>query len=335
MNWCDDALRVAALRLLLCGKVKRTDVADAFLRQLDDIGIVVPSRQKDLFCLAPDRTQDFKEYLFARWPGYAVAAEAFSEQTDTITVAQLRGLRRVHLKSPDGFARLNRKTWSAWAGAHSKSGEAGQPDDLDLTVDDTLRVRVNDGLRLRSMDGHEIDLGVWQTMMGESIFSERAFAENWTLCGTMPDQIVTVENLGAFVDIKKPPKCLIVHTPGWNTTLTMRLIERLPASISWWHFGDIDPNGLKMGLLMGGKNAGSRKPRVWIPRATQALLKSHSLRLDKPWPVSDLPLSLTANESVAWLVREQRWMEHEAVVLQPDFAQELKELKELACPGAP
>lgn len=327
MNWTSDDLRVSALRLLLCGQVRRTGASDAFLRQLDEIELVTPAaRQKGLFLLVPSGEDGLKNYLSTRWPEYAEAAKAFAGQADTITVAQLRALRRVHLQSPSSFTRLNRKTWSAWAGAHSKSGEAGQPDGLELTVDDALRARVNEGLRLRGEDGSELDLAAWQRVMSESIFPERAFCENWTLCGAMPECIVTVENLGAFVDIKKPPGCLLIHSPGWNTTLATRLVARLPEAIAWWHFGDMDANGLKIGLSMSAEGNALRKPRIWVPRAAGQMMQSHSLALSAPWSVQDIPEDLQRNETLAWMIENQRWMEHESVVLSAEFSEELASL---------
>lgn len=328
MNWTSDDLRVAALRLLLGGQVRRTGASDLFLRQLDEIDLVTPApRQKDVFLLAHDGANRLGNYLSTRWPEYAEVAQAFAGQADTITVAQLRALRRVHLKSPEGFARLNRKTWSAWAGAHSKSGEIGQPDNVALTIDDALRFKVNEGLRLRSEDASELDLSAGQRVTGETIFPERAFSAAWTLCGTMPRSIVTVENLGAFVDIPKPPGCLLIHSPGWNTVLATRLVAKLPTCIPWWHFGDMDGNGLKIGLTMQAEGDPLRKPRVWIPQATRELLHSHALPLEAPWRVMDIPPELLSNETLAWLVAQQKWMEHEAVVLLPAFCEELASLQ--------
>lgn len=326
MNWTDEDLQVAALRLMLRRWLKRTKASTHFLEQLEQIGIAAPTRRRDEFELVNGRENDLKTYLFSRWPDYAIAAAAFMNQPDSIDVAQLRALRRVHLQSPSGFRQLNRKTWSAWAGAHSKSGEGSTPSDVELTVDDVLRVRVNLGLRIRGDDGSELDLDAWQRLLKETVIPERAFSGEWAFSGTMPTVILTVENLGAFEDIQKPTGCLLIHTPGWNTTLGMRFMAKMPADIPWWHFGDLDPNGLKIGMSLGITGMEARKPRIWIPPSAEQLLETHSLKQEAPWPVGEIPDHILANESIAWLVHKGRWMEHEAMVLLSEFTDDLASL---------
>lgn len=326
MNWRDEELQVAALRLLLNGQTKKSQASSALLDQLDEIGVITPTRRRDQFEVVAGRETDLRKYLSTRWPEYAQAESVFRHQPGAPDAAQLRALRRKHLESPTSFQQLHHKTWSAWNGAHSKSGEFSSPAGLKLTTDDIVRMRVNTGIRIKKTDDTELDLGAWQQLTSEAIVSERAFADEWSFCGTMPRVILTVENLGSFVDITKPPGCMLIHSPGWNTTLATRLVAKLPTDIPWWHFGDLDPNGLKIGMSLGIEGNQARKPSIWIPHAAQQLLESHSLKRDQPWPVNAIPNYLLANESIAWLVHHGRWMEHEAIVLLPEFAVELANL---------
>lgn len=71
MNWKSDELKVAALRLLLGGSLRRT--------------------------------QEYRRYLGTRWPDYAEVARAFTDRGVELSVAALRALRHAHLfpRPPD------------------------------------------------------------------------------------------------------------------------------------------------------------------------------------------------------------------------------------------
>ena len=320
MNWQDDALRVAALKLLLRGELKCSPTTHELINELDDIGLIVPTRRHNHYQLVAHRQADYHTYLISRWLDYAVYAHHFTKD-EPLNVASLRTLRRAVLEMPATFSRLNRKTWSAWASAHSKSCYASPPEGLTITADDVLRVRVNDGLCLSSQGGDVFDLEVWQRLANETVLPERAFAENWTLTGVLPELILTVENLGAFVDIQKPANCLLLLSPGWNDNLAKQFISRLPESISWLHFGDIDPNGLRIGQAF---TVGARKPEIWIPRAAAALLETHSLALVDPWSLDEEEYPILGNETLRSLVQVNRWLEQESMLLLPGFFEELQ-----------
>ncbi|MEX5664296.1 Wadjet anti-phage system protein JetD domain-containing protein [Pseudomonas neuropathica] len=324
MNWEDEYLQVAALKLLLEGELKSTAKSHELIVQLDEIGIIVPSRRQDFFRLVADRTRDFDTYLRNRWPDYQTCACHFRDNKQlSLGVASLRALRRSALGKPEDFYQLNRKTWSAWAGAHSKSREASPPKGLVLTTDGVLRVRANEGLIISSVHGDDFHLGAWQRSISETILPERAFERAWHLSGRDPQLILTVENLGAFVDIKKPDDCLMLYSPGWDDSLAVRFISRLPNTIPWLHFGDLDPNGLRIGNVLF---AGGRKPEVWLPRTADKLLASHRLRLVEPWSLSPMDYPILSNATLKALVQANCWLEQEAMVLLPGFHEELQGL---------
>lgn len=324
MNWEDDHLQVAALKLLLAGELKNTATSRDLILQLDEIGIIVPSRRPAFFQLVADRSADLETYLSNRWPQFQDCARHFRDNKQlTVGVANLRALRRNALGIPEGFSRLNRKTWSAWAGAHSKSREASPPEGLVLTTDGVLRVRANEGLSISFGHGDDFQLSPWQRIISETILPERAFNNSWHLSGRHPHLVLTVENLGAFVDIKKPDDCLMLYSPGWDDSLAVRFISRLPNNIPWLHFGDLDPNGLRIGNVL---LAGNRGPEIWLPRTADKLLESHRLRLVKPWSLSPLDYPILTNVTLKALVEANCWLEQEAMVLLPGFHEELEAL---------
>jgi hypothetical protein len=325
MNWESDELRATALRLLLSGSVSANKIAEPLLDELDELGMVAHSRRAGEFVLCAGHKERLRRYLAVRWPQVDEAEAAFVSRPETISAVALRALRRAPLALPSDLRQLNRRTWSAWAGAHSKSGFCTPPDGVVLTTDEGLRLRANAGMQIGVEEGAALDVDVWQTLFGEVIVPERAFARDWGLWGVMPELVLTVENLGAFVDFPSPPWLLLVHAPGRNTALATKFVSRLPGNIPWAHFGDMDPAGLKIAMSIH-RHGDCRSPVPWVPRAAAELLETHTLPLESSWPEQDLTPGLLDNLVIKWLIKHQRWLEHEAVVLLPGFAQELTEL---------
>jgi hypothetical protein len=328
VNWDSDELRAAALRLLLLATLRKTKVATQLLAELEELGMIAPGTRKSEFRLLAQQEEKFRRYLSVRWPGYDKTEQAFSAQPTLISAIALRALRRTPLKLPAGIKQLNRKTWSAWAGAHSKSGCATPPPGILLTTDDNLRLRPNAGLQIIGEQGWVLEADVCRALFGELILPERGLLRNWHVAGELPWLVLTVENIGAYVDIPLPPWLLLMHSPGRNTFLATRFIDRLPATVPWAHFGDLDPAGLDIALSMRGPETG-RTPVPWIPQIAFVLLETHSLPLSSPWPAHHLPQKLLEHPVLAWLIAHQRWLEHESVALLPGLVEDVTKLAEM------
>ncbi|WP_027796310.1 Wadjet anti-phage system protein JetD domain-containing protein [Paraburkholderia acidipaludis] len=327
MDWAsDDRLRVAAIRLLLTGRIVRSRSNADFVAQLEDVGVVSTTPRRGELVLVPDRLTYYKTFLISRWPDYREIAAKIQSRGLPIDVATLRDLRRDHLAPPAGFPQLNRRTLAAYAGTHSKSRGAVPDVSAAITTDDTIRARVNEGLRLRGMDGMEYDLSALQRSLTEIAFPDRGLSESWTFCGTLPRLLLTVENVGSFVDIKKPDDCLIVHSPGWNLPNVRRIRARLPASVRWRHFGDLDPNGIKIGLVLTTDSDAGNDAKVWIPTSAAALLRSHALCLDREWNEDNIPEPMRNHPALSWLIEHSKWLEQEPIVVLPEFIDELGRL---------
>lgn len=332
MNWDHDALRAAALRLLLTRTLHASRTYRALLSQLEELGMVGPTRRAAEFRLRDDREEAFRQYLLPRWPGFPDAEMQFTPHPEMVCAARLRAWRRAALSLSPSIKQMNRKTASAWYGAHSKSGRRTACDDVMLTSDQTLRLRPNAGLVLVTASGQRLALAEWGAAMGEVSIPERALASPWQVGGNLPKVMITVENLGAFVDFKVPPWLLILHAPGWQTSLASRFIDRLPASIPWLHFADLDPNGLRIGLSIRCSLDG-RKARPWIPRAAAILLPTHARRLARPWPTRNLPAEMLENSVLRQLVVTQKWLEQESLVLLSEFDEEVGKLPQRLSSG--
>jgi hypothetical protein len=309
------------------GSIRAIKAAEPLLAELEALGWVVPGRRHGEFHLAPQHKDKFRRYLRARWPQLDEVESAYASRPEVISANALRTLRRLPLKLPTGITQLNRRTWSAWAGAHSKSGYHTPPDGVFLTTDEDLRLRTNAGLQFIGKDGETLSADACQNMFGEVIIPERGLLRGWRVSGKMPKLVLTVENIGSYVDLPVPTWLLLIHAPGRNTVLACRFIDRLSADIPWFHFGDLDPAGLSIALSIPSQEKG-RRPMPWIPRIASKLLETHALALDSPWPKQHLPPGLLKNPVLGWLVEHQRWLEHESMVLLPGFVDELTMMTE-------
>lgn len=144
-------------------------------------------------------------------------------------------------------------------------------------------------------------------VLGELVLAERALLDGTTFCGVMPRGVLLVENAGPFLDLPVPDGWLVAHVPGWNTRIARLLLDPL-AGTPWVHFGDLDPNGVRIFRQL-------RQARVdlrwFVPEFWGEYVDSHGLR--RKWPEGlvgegDPPL-------VRMLAERGLWMEQEVLVL--------------------
>lgn len=326
MNWEDEEQQAVALRLLLLGQTRVTKAAAALIIELEELGLAIPGRRQAEFHLPARQIEKLRRYLAVRWPRFAEAEGMFAQQPEAVTAAALRALRRPRHQLPPETTCLNRKTWSAHAGGHSKSGYRTAPEDVLITTDEVLRLRASSGLCFIGDDGATFSADACQGMFGEVAVPERGLAHDWQMAGTLPKLVITVENVGAYVDLTVPSWVLLLHAPGRNTYLAAKFMDRVPAQVPWVHFGDVDPAGLNIALSLRSPIL-SRQPVPWIPHVATALVETHSLPLPAPWPERPLPSDLQRHPVLQWLRLRQRWLEHETIVLLPELQGEIIELE--------
>jgi hypothetical protein len=224
--------------------------------------------------------------------------------------------------------RLHRKTFAAIAGEHSKAivseNIRARAPDLELTGDDVLRVRCNRGLQLVGNDGKILHCDPIMDCLGEIVLPERAFGESFRLGGMFPGAVMTVENLGAYVDLPAPESLLVVHQPGWNCALSVRFLACLPMTIPVHHFGDLDPEGLQIYDYL--RTTSGRDIRLFVPTCWGDYRHSHGRVLASPWPSEQ-----QGNVAIGLLdelMATQRWLEQEVVLADPGLVGELEALVE-------
>ncbi|MCE2595297.1 hypothetical protein K6Y31_10765 [Motilimonas cestriensis] len=198
--------------------------------------------------------------------------------------------------------------------------------DISVTKDETLRLRSAHGFSLYLQQGSLLDLSGVFALSNECILPERLLS---TVTKLLPGEVsfthvITVENLGAFIEIELKPQCLFIYAPGNNTRLAELLVGMLPANISWVHFGDLDQAGIDIGLRMAANLARPYKPL--LPRNLHDIaarygrpVESNQPALEKskrgkvPWQIAKLNPELAAR--LAPLIEQNLWLEQEVIVM--------------------
>jgi hypothetical protein len=151
-----------------------------------------------------------------------------------------------------------------------------------------------------------VDLTAITEVFGEVSIPERAFNEDLTLEGTIR-AVLLVENLGAWRDLPALEGWLFAHVAGWDTATVVLLLDRA-GGVPFIHFGDIDPNGVRVFLHLR-----KRYPdlRWFVPSFWRDLVDLKGLRAE--WP-DDLDLG-DAPELVRDLALRGLWLEQESLVI--------------------
>ena len=143
--------------------------------------------------------------------------------------------------------RLNRRTAAALAAPHTKATlterRLAALGDLEATHDGSIRLRPPAGLVARTSRG-EVDLAAVAGVLGEVSVPERALKDGFEFTGPLR-AVSLVENLGAFCDLPPIDGWLFVHVAGWDTATVSRLFGCL-GHVPVLHFGDLDPNGVRI-----------------------------------------------------------------------------------------
>lgn len=304
---------LALLELLSRGTLKRRRGQGAVFEALSELPWTRVTGRRDELGLVEERRHELVALLERVWP-------AWREELAELTAHGLA-------PTPDGWARLldsrravgipvlperiNRRTAAALAAPHSKAtlteGRRAALGATEATHDGTVRLRPPAGLAVRTSRG-VVDLAGIAEVLGEIAIPERAFLDGLRLEGEV-SAVLLVENLGAWRDAPAPAGFLLAHVPGWDTATVSHLLDHV-AHVPVVHFGDLDPNGVRIYLHLRERR---QDLRWFIPPFWAELVESHGLHA--PWP-TDLDLS-AAPSLVRELAARGLWLEQERIVLDP------------------
>ena len=313
MNWRSQAARLALLELLVRGSLKRRRTQGAAWDALDELPWTRRTGRRDELGLVEDRRQELVALLGRVWPGWGEVLAALTARGLASTPdgwSELEDAQRAEglPQLPD---QLNRRTVAALVAPHSKATLTNRRlaalGDAEATHDGSVRLRPPQGLVAITPRGR-VDLTAVAAVLGEVSIPERALSGGLALEGAIRAALL-VENLGVFCDLRALDGWLLVHVPGWDTATVARLLERL-VHVPVVHFGDLDPNGVRILMHLRGLRSDLR---WFVPEFWAELVNANGL--ERAWP-EDLDLS-GAPPLVRELASRGLWLEQEPLAVDP------------------
>lgn len=313
--WGEVVSRLALLELYASNCLRRRKRQEVVWAELAALPWTARTSRRDELVLVEPRRGDLVLLLDRVWPGWRevlVELEALNLEPTPMGWAEYEDHLRAK-RVPEVPTKVNRKTAASLVAPHSKStltarrlavlSEGGE---VDTTHDGLVRMRPPAGLWARSPRG-ALDLSAVAAVLGEVALTERSF-QGLSFEGEVR-ALLTVENLGAFIDLVAPPGWLVVFVAGWDSRTIGLLFERL-ARVPALHFGDLDPAGVRI-----YRHLLALCPRLgwFVPDFASELVPVRGLAAE--WP-DDLDLTDTP-EPIRELARRGLWLEQEPLAIDP------------------
>ena len=217
---------------------------------------------------------------------------------------------------------IHHKTAAAWRG-DSKTNKnrpltAGQV----TTTDEVLRLRsFNTCLKFFHNGGVEIDADEETCIRTEVSIPQRMMLDIPQAEISKDTLLITVENLGAFVDFPVFEGVLLIYSPGQCFSAAARLINKYFEKLSWVHFPDLDPNGVQIAEQLA--SALGRDTAIWFPSFWEQARRKSMVGSQKiKWSAIEAPASLFQ------LVTNEEWIEQEVLVVDQRFEKAMEELSD-------
>jgi hypothetical protein len=318
--WETDNARLALLELLSRGTLKRRRAQVEAYDALAELSWTRATGRRDEIGVVAERRTELAGLIDRVWPawrgvlaelvvaGLPPTPEGYGQLLDRARAASLPEL-------PD---RINLRTATALTGPHSKvvltEARKGALGETAHTHDGSIRLRPPAELSARTTAG-VIDLSGVAAVLGEVSIPERALLDGLVFEGTIR-AVLLVENLGAWRDLPQPTGWLFAHIPGWDTATAGHFLDRL-SEIPIVHFGDLDPNGVRILLHLRRRASELRwlLPDFWFELAETCGLRA-------TWP-PDLALDFAPTQ-VRELAARGLWLEQERIVLDARMADALE-----------
>jgi hypothetical protein len=314
--WREEAHRVALVELWGQGFLRRREEAAEAWEELDRLPWTRRTGRRDELALVPEHRGELEQLLDRCWPAWQKAVEVLRAQgleTNARGWRRLKELERQAALPTVLPERLNHRTATAAVAEHSKATLSGTLQGalgkVAITHDGMIRMRPSPGLRIQKGDT-ELDAGEIARYLGEVGLTERALRDGTRFSGRLPDALLLVENVGAYIDLQPPPGWLVAYVPGWDTATVRILLEQL-AKVPVVHFGDLDAKGFRIFQHLQAL----RPDLVWaVPDFWREYLERRALP-STTWP--DDPALESAPPLVRTLAASSLWLEQEVIILDP------------------
>lgn len=273
------------------------------------------SRRKNIITITDLGREAVTAFLTNQWPEWEKYSDTVIAAGQVLSVDGIRLFEQQ--KKSAGLVlpkMIHHKTLASICGKHSKTGVSKSLEKIAeealITTDQMLRLWANKGLIVSYGEGHKLACDNIMNAFGEVAIPERAFINGFSLEGTLPKVIMTVENRGSYVDFPiTDHNLMLINCPGDDTSLAIRLLNLLPPEIPCYHFGDLDPKGLAIAERLG-KNV-KQRVCLFVPSFWQEYVEDIYTGT-KEW--NGLNLSFDSI-IVHQLSTQGKWLEQERIML--------------------
>lgn len=330
IDWGNAQHQVALLILATEGEINQAKSISHLLDDLLNEGWLTHTTRRTRFATTDFGRRQIDKILAARWPAYREDAQNMRTEYGALSVKALTMLRKTaFICSKDLMlpATLNRKTFAAAVLGHSKAiigdQERARFPEVRLVGDHGVLMRANKGMIIGSSD-HHLDCDSVMAMWGVMYLAERRVRADWYFSGVQPQAVVTVENAATFFDMTLPEGWMSLLVEGWNTPVSGKVLAKLPDSVPLIHFGDFDPNGFAIALHL--QELVGRPVKHFLPDCALEYVDNHALGFENDmvqWRDAEVNC---AHRLVSTLRNQGKWLEQEAITLDPRLVDEIKAL---------
>jgi len=240
------AIEISTLgRLLETGSIKETAQNKDLIYRFQKAGwIKVSTRKKEWVIYKSNEIliNDALTALDHEWrKNFQLLRENNYNPHRANSIARLPGLKNQKpLNGP-----INEKNYNAHFGIGPKN-KSRTKQTIKPTRDWLIRFRPNKGLK-GIFSSRCYNLSTLARIFSECILPESFWNKFESFVDdTTPKLIITVENLGPYIDLPVPDDYMVVYSPGADYKPVSCFLKALP-DVKWFHFGDLDPDGWDIG----------------------------------------------------------------------------------------
>lgn len=278
----------------------------AVLKELRQEG-VLPKRQRQAKLVDYLVQLEIVRFQDGKWT--LIATERLDKLIHSVRTPAKTGtanvLRKMHW--------IHHKTAAAWRGDSKNNKKDPLMNGQIVTTDEVIRLRsFNTSLKIALKGSITINADEETRIRTEVLIPQRLMLQIAQIAISTTTLIVTVENLGAFVDFPIHDSVLLIYSPGQDFSAVACFINKFFDKLSWVHFPDLDPNGIQIAEQLA--SALGREVSIWIPSHWDTVRRKSLAGTNKlKWSEISPPNSLSQ------LVVNEQWIEQEVLIADQRF----------------